>query len=169
MKNKKENVASFLCLLCLQWNCYPVTCKIYLFTSDCIFVSDNLSNDVGVGEGGGVSPFGRLYRHLYSPVPTNFGPTSTFLANASIPSISSTLPSYYSTLYPLPWDCSYNPVCCTFYVFPFQTGKRLWLIFSFNYAIAQKGLGGLWKSWVETLYLPKKLLIFKLTGWHLHS
>ena len=35
-------------------------------------------------------------------VPTNFHPTTTLLANASIPSIRSTLPSYYSTLYPPP-------------------------------------------------------------------
>ena len=50
---------------------------------------------------GGVH-FWPLPSPLIFNVPTNFLPTTTLLANASIPSIRSTLPSYYSTLYPPP-------------------------------------------------------------------
>ena len=93
---------------CVYWNfvvASSVTCEIHLFISWC------QRQFVVCGAG---SSLGRLHRHLYSPVPTHFAPDTTFLANASIPSIRSTLPSYYSTLYPLPWDSLYTSAFCLF-------------------------------------------------------
>ena len=105
---------------------------------------------------GAWSSLGRLHRHLYSPVPNHFPTTTTFLANASIPSIRSALPSYYSTLYPLPWGWSCTSVLCSFYVLKFQIGKRLWLLFSVSYAISWKTQG--FSGCLQ--YRLKKLLIF---------
>ena len=112
-----------------------------------ILVSDNLLS-------GGRSSLGRLHRHLYSPVPNHFPTTTTFLANASIPSIRSTLPSYYSTLYPLPWDWSCTSVLCSFYVLKFQIGKRLWLLFFSQLCNFMKDPGVLWVSSIQTQKAP---------------
>ena len=110
---------------------------------------------------GAGSSLGRLHRHLYSPVPNHFPTTTTFLANASIPSIRSALPSYYSTLYPLPWDWSYTSVLCSFSVFKFQIRKMLWLLFWSAMQFHERPRGSLGVFSIHRLCAgPKNLQIF---------